>query len=64
MLEPAVKSATRTVISWTRKATIQVRDSVSDVDWSRFNITLTRARVSLADNLSALGSSIRSRLGR
>ena len=64
MLEPVINSFRRTVVSWTRKTAVQVRDSISDVDWKRFDATMTRARVTVVDNISALGSSIQSRLGR
>lgn len=64
MLEPVINSFRKNVVSWTRKTTVQVRDSISDIDWKRFDAPMTRARVTIVDNISVLGSSIQSRLGR
>lgn len=60
MIEPLFNSVRNTALTWSRRASIRVRDSVSDVDWSSYKGFAVRARVALVDNASAVGQSLQS----
>lgn len=52
-----INTVTKTVGYWSRRASVRLSDSVSDVKtWGESaNLVLSRAQIAIKDNLSALG---------
>ncbi len=61
-MEAFVSNVSKNLSIWSRRAWVRVRDNVPEVTSFRENTTtaLTKTRVILADNLSALGNAIQS----